>query len=130
MTCTTAMSRPVTGSCASTCRTRTWARSHNSLLLVTFDESDSHGGGNRIVTLLDGAGIGPGRVDEPVEHYRLLATIEAMYGCLRLVTPLTPLRSPTFGRAAEVRRDGTATGLRTRVSGWSTRRGGPTAAII
>jgi len=59
---------------------RTWARSHNSLLLVTFDESSSHGGGNRIVTVLDGAGVRPGRVDEPVDHYRLLATIEAMYG--------------------------------------------------
>jgi phosphatidylinositol-3-phosphatase len=75
---------------------RTWARSHNSLLLVTFDESDSHGGGNRIVTLLDGAGIRPGRVDEPVDHYRLLATIEAMYGLPALghaadTTPITDI---------------------------------------
>jgi hypothetical protein len=73
---------------------RMWARSHNSLLLVTFDESSSHRGGNRIVTLLDGAGVRPGRVDEPVDHYRLLATIEAMYGLPALghaadTTPIT-----------------------------------------
>jgi hypothetical protein len=57
-----------------------WARTHNSLLLVTFDESGSRRGGNRIVTLLDGAGVRPGGVDEPIDHYRLLRTIEAMYG--------------------------------------------------
>jgi hypothetical protein len=39
-----------------------WARTHNSLLLVTFDESDASRGSNRIVTLLDGAGLRPGRV--------------------------------------------------------------------
>jgi len=67
-----------------------WARTHNSLLLVTFDESDSgRGGANRIVTLLDGAGLRPGRVDEPVDHDRLLRTIEAMYGL------------PALGRAAD-----------------------------
>jgi acid phosphatase len=75
---------------------RTWAHSHNSLLLVTFDESSSHGGGNRIVTLLDGAGVRPGRVDEPVDHYRLLATVEAMYGLPALghaagTTPITSI---------------------------------------
>jgi phosphatidylinositol-3-phosphatase len=58
----------------------TWARTHRSLLLVTFDESDSSRGSNRIVTLLDGAGLRPGRVDEPVDHYRLLRTLEATYG--------------------------------------------------
>jgi phosphatidylinositol-3-phosphatase len=73
---------------------RTWTRSQNSLLLVTFDESSSHGDGKRIVTLLDGAGVRPGRVDEPVDHYRLLATIESMYGLPALghaadTTPIT-----------------------------------------
>lgn len=67
----------------------TWARTHNSLLLVTFDESGSNSGSNRIVTLLDGSGLRPGRVDEPVDHYRLLRTIEAMYGL------------PPLGRAAD-----------------------------
>jgi phosphatidylinositol-3-phosphatase len=66
----------------------TWARGHNSLLLVTFDESDSSRGSNRIVTLLDGTRLRPGRVAEPIDHYRLLRTIEAMYGL------------PGLGRAA------------------------------
>ncbi|HEY0815826.1 MAG TPA: alkaline phosphatase family protein [Pseudonocardia sp.] len=57
----------------------TWARSHHSLLIVTFDETDSYLGSNRIVTLMDGAGLKPGPVNERVDHYRLLRTIEAMY---------------------------------------------------
>jgi acid phosphatase len=66
----------------------TWARSHNSLLIVTFDETASHEGSNRIVTLMDGAGLKTGPVDEPIDHYRLLRTIEAMY------------HLPALGRAA------------------------------
>jgi hypothetical protein len=58
----------------------TWARTHNSLLIVTFDETDSSKGSNRIVTLVDGAGLKPGRFAEDADHYRLLRTLEAMYG--------------------------------------------------
>jgi hypothetical protein len=73
-----------------------WAGTDNSLLLVTFDESDSSRGGNRIVTLLGGAGLRPGRVDEPVDHYRMLRTLEAMYGLPALghaagTSPLTAI---------------------------------------
>jgi hypothetical protein len=73
-----------------------WARTHNSLLLVTFDESDSSRGSNQIVTLLGGAGLRPGRVGEPVDHYRLLRTVEAMYGLPALghaadTTPITDI---------------------------------------
>jgi hypothetical protein len=67
-----------------------WARSHNSLLIVTFDESESRRGDNGIVTLIDGARVRPGQVDEPVDHYRLLRTIEQMY------------QLPPLGRAAAV----------------------------
>jgi acid phosphatase len=66
-----------------------WARDHRSILIVTFDESDSTVGSNRIVTLVNGAMVRPGRDGEFVDHYRLLRTIEAMYG-------LAPL-----GRAAD-----------------------------
>jgi acid phosphatase len=76
-----------------------WARTHNSLLIVTFDEN-SHGtfpGGltdpadplpenrNRIATILAGAHIKPGEYPEGkgVTHVNLLRTIEAMYGCPR-----------------------------------------------
>jgi acid phosphatase len=56
-----------------------WATSHNSLLLITYDENDGSGG-NRILTLIAGAGVRPGRYGEPVDHYRVLRTIEAMFG--------------------------------------------------
>jgi hypothetical protein len=68
----------------------TWASTHNSLLIVTFDESASSGGGNRIVTLFTGATVKPGRYGERIDHYRILRTIEDMYG-------LAPL-----GRSASV----------------------------
>ena len=56
-----------------------WARVHKSLLIVTFDESESTRGTNSIVTLVNGYGVRPGPTDEPVDHYRLLRTIETMY---------------------------------------------------
>ena len=57
-----------------------WARAHNSLLIVTFDESASSGGGNGIVTLFTGPMVRPGRYGERIDHYRILRTIEGMYG--------------------------------------------------
>lgn len=73
-----------------------WAKTHNSLLIVTFDESEnadhvhdltnpgattkSHQ--NQIVTLLAGAHIKPGLYPEGkgITHVNLLRTLEAMYG--------------------------------------------------
>jgi hypothetical protein len=71
-----------------------WARTHNSLLVVTFDESDSQRGSNHIITLFDGATLRPGRYDEPIDHYRLLRTIEEIYhlpalGEAASTTPIT-----------------------------------------
>jgi acid phosphatase len=76
-----------------------WAKQHNSLLIVTFDEND-HGtpaGGltdpaaadptmrNRIITVLAGARIKRGEYSEGkgVTHVNLLRTLEAMYGLPR-----------------------------------------------
>jgi len=71
-----------------------WAKDHNSLLIVTFDEN-SHGPAgltrpaaadprrrNRIVTLLAGARVRHGEFGEGtgVTHVNLLRTLEAMYG--------------------------------------------------
>ena len=71
-----------------------WAQQHNSLLIITFDES-SHGKAgltdpaaaapadrNRVVALLAGAHIKPGDYAEGpgVTHVNLLRTLEAMYG--------------------------------------------------
>jgi phosphatidylinositol-3-phosphatase len=55
-----------------------WAKTHNSLLVLTWDEDDSSEG-NRIVTLFVGAHVIAGAYAEPTGHYRTLATLEAMH---------------------------------------------------
>jgi acid phosphatase len=70
-----------------------WARTHHSLLLVTFDENDG-APGNQILTLITGANVRPGRYPEAVNHYRVLATLEHLYGLPALgnaahTTPIT-----------------------------------------
>ncbi len=52
-----------------------WARTHNSLLILTFDEDD-HTANNRIATIFVGQRVSPGSYAERVDHYRLLRTIE------------------------------------------------------
>jgi acid phosphatase len=56
-----------------------WADTHNSVLMVTFDEDDGSAA-NRILTFFAGAGLRPGQYAEPVNHYRVLRTIESLYG--------------------------------------------------
>jgi acid phosphatase len=56
-----------------------WARGHNSLLIVTWDENDGSPD-NHIATIFAGAHVKPGRYGERVTHYRVLRTIEQAYG--------------------------------------------------
>lgn len=57
-----------------------WARTHNSLLVVTWDEDD-YSGNNRIVTLFHGANLRDGTVASGTwTHHNLLRTMEDMYG--------------------------------------------------
>jgi acid phosphatase len=56
-----------------------WAKSNNSLLIVTFDEDDSHSG-NRIFTLFYGAGVKPGQYGTKIDHYDVLRTVEDIEG--------------------------------------------------
>jgi acid phosphatase len=56
-----------------------WAKSNNSLLIVTFDEDDSHSG-NRIFTLFYGAGVKPGQYGTKIDHYNVLRTVEDIEG--------------------------------------------------
>jgi phosphatidylinositol-3-phosphatase len=67
----------------------TWAASHNSLLIVTWDENDGSAG-NQVATIFAGAHLKPGSYSEKITHYTVLRTIEAAYG-------LTPL-----GKSAKV----------------------------
>jgi len=56
-----------------------WATTHNSLLIVTFDEDDGSGG-NNIATLFYGQPVRTGTYAEHIDHFDVLRTIEDMYG--------------------------------------------------
>jgi hypothetical protein len=56
-----------------------WARTHESLLIVTWDEDD-RSESNQIPTIISGAHVRTGRYNEAVNHYRVLRTIEALEG--------------------------------------------------
>lgn len=63
-----------------------WARTHNSLLIITWDEDD-WSAGNHIAGIFAGAHVRQTRYGGRVDHYRMLRTIEA--AC----------RLPALGRA-------------------------------
>jgi hypothetical protein len=87
----------------------TWAATHNSLLIITWDEDSSHYNmptscangintppGNRIATLILGQHVIPGSTSStPYTHYNLLRTIEKMYG-------LTPIGNSTATSAQPI----------------------------
>ena len=56
-----------------------WARSHDSLLILTWDEDD-RSADNHIPSVLAGAHVRQMRYRERVDHYTLLRTIEAACG--------------------------------------------------
>jgi hypothetical protein len=77
-----------------------WAQSHNSLLIITFDEGNTSAGNffdnifslfrdkdedsgeesNHIFTLFIGEMVKHGSYDQRIDHYSVLRTIEEMYG--------------------------------------------------
>jgi len=56
-----------------------WAMTHNSLLIVTWDEDDGSED-NRIATIFVGAMVQPGQSAQRISHYTLLRMISEMYG--------------------------------------------------
>ena len=56
-----------------------WAQTHNSLLILTFDEDDSSSS-NQIFTLFLGPMVAPGLYSNRINHFNVLRTIEDMYG--------------------------------------------------
>lgn len=56
-----------------------WAKQHNSLLVVTWDE-DNTKEENRIATLFVGPMVQAGRYDQRITHSNVLRTIEDIYG--------------------------------------------------
>jgi hypothetical protein len=70
----------------------TWAQTHHSLLIVTFDEDDSSGA-NIIPTIVVGQNVNPARVNDRIDHYTVLRTIESCLGlgALGVAAVRTPL---------------------------------------
>ncbi len=58
----------------------TWAQTHNSLLIVTWDEDDSSSSRNRIPTILYGANVVTGQNNSTWTLQNLLRTVEDTYG--------------------------------------------------
>lgn len=56
----------------------TWAKTHNSLFILTFDEDDGNNL-NHIVTIFAGEMVEPGVYSTTRNHYDVLRTIEDMY---------------------------------------------------
>ena len=54
-----------------------WAMTHDSLLIVTWDEGS---GDNHIATIFAGQQVKPGRYGQPLTHFGVLRTIEDAYG--------------------------------------------------
>jgi len=72
-----------------------WAMSHNSLLIITWDEDDGSQS-NQIPTIFAGQFVRPGTYAERITHYSVLATLEAAYGLARdgnaaAATPITDI---------------------------------------
>ncbi|MEU4191866.1 alkaline phosphatase family protein [Kribbella sp. NPDC026611] len=61
----------------------TWAKTHNSLLIITFDE-DNGGSSNHIFTAFVGAHTQVGTFSNQINHYNVLSTVESSYGLTHL----------------------------------------------
>jgi hypothetical protein len=56
-----------------------WAKTHNSLFILTWDEDDGSPT-NQIATLFVGPMVKPGTYSQTINHYSVLRTLEDMYG--------------------------------------------------
>lgn len=56
-----------------------WAQTHNSLLVVVWDE-DNGSQNNHVPAILVGQGIIPGQYGQQTNHFGLLATLEDLFG--------------------------------------------------
>jgi phosphatidylinositol-3-phosphatase len=69
---------------------QTWAQSHNSVLIVTWDEDD-HSASNHIDTVITGEHVAHTTSSAPITHYNVLHTIEQAYGLTRLGPEAAPI---------------------------------------
>ena len=57
-----------------------WAKTHNSLLILTFDEQTHQSKAKNIPTLFYGPHVKPGVYTTKINHYNVLRTLEDMFG--------------------------------------------------
>ena len=72
-----------------------WAKTHNSLFILTFDEN-SGTSGNQIATIFEGPMVVSGQYSENINHFNVLRTLEDMYnlpyaGQSASVAPITDI---------------------------------------
>ena len=90
-----------------------WAKTHNSLLITTFDE-DNFTSVNQIYTSFVGEHVKVGTSDQQISHYTVLRTLEDMYGLAPLghaadEQPITSVFDTTVGVPVAVANPGTRT---------------------
>ena len=83
-----------------------WAKTHNGLLIITWDEDDLSNN-NQIPTIFVGQMVKAGMDTNQINHYRVLRTIEDMYklghaGNAATVTPITNCWKQTQQTTASV----------------------------
>jgi hypothetical protein len=83
-----------------------WAKTHNSLFILTFDEDDNTTT-NRILTIFNGESVQQGFYNELVTHFTILRTIEAIYqvryaGEAANATPITDVWTAAKGISAKL----------------------------
>jgi phospholipase C len=69
---------------------QSWAQTHNSILIVTWDEDDSSAS-NHIETVITGQHVAHTASSTRITHYNLLHTIEQAYGLTQLGSSAAPI---------------------------------------
>lgn len=75
-----------------------WARTHDSLLILTWDEDDNTTT-NHIATVFVGPMVKPGNYPETINHYNVLHAVEAAYGLAQLGAVAAPVTDIWIGNA-------------------------------
>jgi hypothetical protein len=97
-----------------------WAQTHNSLLVVTWDEDDSSQS-NQIPTIFVGPMVKAGIFNEHVNHYNVLRTLQDLYslpltGNSGTAAPITDIWTPTATPSATPSATPTTTPTATRTT--------------
>jgi phosphatidylinositol-3-phosphatase len=91
-----------------------WAKTHNSLLVVTWDEDDDLSG-NQIPTIFVGSAVKAGNYGEKINHYNVLRTLEDAYalpyaGSSSSAAPITDVWTTGSGNTVTVTNPGSQSG--------------------